>query len=199
MLRVVPPRLIAIGGYSGSGKSTLAGRLAPTLGVAPGAVVLRTDTSRKQLLSADSESPLPDSAYTADAREAIYARMYREAEEALRGGYTVIADAVFNSEETRSGIEAVAARLGVPFAGLWLDADVAELERRITARRGDASDATVAVLHQQLRSAVSAQRWRVIDARGRPAETERRGRAALLHGHEAAAARVGCREFAVRG
>jgi aminoglycoside phosphotransferase family enzyme len=41
MLRPTPPRLIAIGGLSGSGKSSLALRLAPELGVPPGARVLR--------------------------------------------------------------------------------------------------------------------------------------------------------------
>ena len=38
-----PPRLIAVGGLSGTGKSALARALAPDLGAAPGAVVLRSD------------------------------------------------------------------------------------------------------------------------------------------------------------
>ncbi len=44
-----PPRLVAVGGFSGSGKSRLARDLAPLLGAAPGAVVLRTDVIRKRL------------------------------------------------------------------------------------------------------------------------------------------------------
>ncbi|HZF77002.1 MAG TPA: phosphotransferase, partial [Acetobacteraceae bacterium] len=40
-LRAVPPRLLAVGGLQGTGKSRLARALAPRLGVAPGAVVLR--------------------------------------------------------------------------------------------------------------------------------------------------------------
>jgi aminoglycoside phosphotransferase family enzyme len=48
MLRPAPARLVAIGGLSGSGKSSLAVRLAPELGVAPGARVLRSDVLRKR-------------------------------------------------------------------------------------------------------------------------------------------------------
>jgi aminoglycoside phosphotransferase family enzyme len=43
LLRPVPPRLIAIGGFSGSGKSTLARGLAPQVGGPPGALILRSD------------------------------------------------------------------------------------------------------------------------------------------------------------
>ncbi len=35
----------------------------------------------------------------------------------------------------------------MPFLGLWLKAPLAELEARVVARRLDASDATVDVLH----------------------------------------------------
>ena len=44
--------LTAVGGLSGSGKSTLARRLAPRLGWAPGAVLLRSDEVRKRLFDA---------------------------------------------------------------------------------------------------------------------------------------------------
>ena len=44
------PQLVAVGGPSGSGKTTLAARLAPTVGPAPGALVLRSDIERKRLL-----------------------------------------------------------------------------------------------------------------------------------------------------
>ena len=41
---------MAIGGLSGAGKSVVARRMAPTLGAAPGALVLRSDVVRKSLL-----------------------------------------------------------------------------------------------------------------------------------------------------
>src|SRR5690606_17485673 len=44
-----PPRLIALGGWSGTGKTTLARHIAPSIGPAPGAVVIRSDVERKRL------------------------------------------------------------------------------------------------------------------------------------------------------
>ena len=49
LLHPPPPCLVAVGGLSGSGKSTLALGVAPAIGGAPGAVVLRSDETRKQL------------------------------------------------------------------------------------------------------------------------------------------------------
>src|SRR5205085_2600282 len=66
MLRSSPPRLVAIGGLSGSGKSSLAARLAPELGVAPGARVLRSDVLRKRRFGLMPEEKLPAEAYTAE-------------------------------------------------------------------------------------------------------------------------------------
>src|SRR5208337_3860350 len=45
----VTPVVIAIGGLQGTGKSTLARALAPEIGPAPGALVLRSDETRKRL------------------------------------------------------------------------------------------------------------------------------------------------------
>ncbi|MEQ9349861.1 MAG: phosphotransferase, partial [Alphaproteobacteria bacterium] len=47
-----PPRLAAIGGLSGTGKTTLARALAPDLGTPPGALVLRSDVTRKIMAGA---------------------------------------------------------------------------------------------------------------------------------------------------
>ena len=54
----------------------------------------------------------------------------------------------------------------VPFCGLWLTAAPSLLEQRIEARRGDASDATVDVLHQQLTRIEEPASWARIDANG---------------------------------
>src|SRR4051812_46534347 len=48
MLAPPPPRLVAVGGLQGTGKSRLALALAPALGAAPGALVLRSDEIRKR-------------------------------------------------------------------------------------------------------------------------------------------------------
>ena len=58
-LRPPPPCLIAVGGLSGSGKSTLARALAPAVGSAPGALILRSDVIRKALLGRSLDSARP--------------------------------------------------------------------------------------------------------------------------------------------
>ena len=52
------------------------------------------------------------------------------------------------------------AAAGVPFDGVWLDAAEAELRRRIAARTGDASDADLKVLEQQLARDPGEIGWR---------------------------------------
>jgi len=137
-----PPRLVAIGGLQGTGKSYLARRLAPDLGAAPGAVVLRSDEIRKRLAGAAPETRLPAEAYTAEQSAAVFAEVSRSAAIALEAGHAVIADAVFQRAAER---EALAA-LHLDFVGLWLEAPLDILRARIANRKGDASDATAEVL-----------------------------------------------------
>ncbi|MFQ3623013.1 MAG: AAA family ATPase, partial [Acetobacteraceae bacterium] len=73
------PLLVAIGGVQGTGKSTLARALAPALGAAPGALVLRSDEIRKRLAGAAPEERLPPDAYTAAASRHVYAALERDA------------------------------------------------------------------------------------------------------------------------
>jgi uncharacterized protein len=68
--------------------------------------------------------------------------------------------------DERAALEAVATRCAVPFSGFWLAADPATLAARVTARTGDASDATVDVLQRQLALGAGAGNWHPIDASG---------------------------------
>jgi uncharacterized protein len=77
----------------------------------------------------------------------VFSELASLAEVAAKGGHAVIADATFMDQAHRSMIQDAAIRAGAPFLGIWLTASLAELERRVSARSGDASDATVAVLH----------------------------------------------------
>ena len=69
------PIVLAIGGLPGSGKSTLARALAPDLGNAPGALVLRSDEIRKRQHGVAPEQRLPQSAYSDAASEAVFAAL----------------------------------------------------------------------------------------------------------------------------
>jgi predicted kinase len=173
------PRLIAIGGFSGTGKSTLAARIAPALGVAPGAVILRTDVVRKTMFAHGTAAPLPAWAYSPAARHTVYTEARREAARAIDAGYAVIVDGVFGEPAERAAIEDLAARTGVAFSGLWLEANLDVLKRRIRRRRGDASDATADVLLRQMRDSVPNMAWRRIDASADEELTEREALRAL--------------------
>ena len=173
------PRLVAIGGLSGSGKSTLAAALAPTLGSPPGALVLRSDVLRKLMLGRKPCEPLGPDAYTGEVNRRVYRMIESRAVEALGAGAAVIADAVFAHADERARIAALAARAGVPFTGLWLDAPAAEMAGRLGGRTDDASDADEAVLERQLAFDLGAIDWRRIDATGTPAEVRRRAASAL--------------------
>ncbi|MBN8929519.1 MAG: AAA family ATPase [Rhodospirillales bacterium] len=159
-----PVGIVAIGGLPGTGKSTLARSLAPELGVAPGALILRSDEIRKRRFGVPPEQRLPPDAYAETVSTAVIGELAAGAEIAARAGHAVIADATFLDPAHRAAIAAAAARAGVPFLGLWLQAPLPVLEARIAARRGDASDATVAVLHAAAARDPGAGTWQAIDA-----------------------------------
>ena len=160
LLRPRSCRLVAIGGLSGTGKSTLAAALAPALG----ARVLRSDVIRKRLFEVAPETRLPTSAYTSQMSRRVYHVLRRKAADALAAGYSVIIDAVSLKPAERRSFRAVADSAGVPFVGLWLVAPAATMDRRLRARRHDASDASPEVLVQQLRQDPGPMDWVRIDA-----------------------------------
>jgi hypothetical protein len=173
------PRLVAIGGLSGSGKSTLALALAPECGAAPGAVVLRSDEIRKRLRGVSPLERLGSDAYTLEASKQVYAAIGEQAERILGAGHSVIADAVFARPDDRAGIEAAAARAGVPFSGLWLDAPPPVLLERTLHRRGDPSDADALVVRLQQTQETGRIDWERLDASVPPAAVLDRAAAQL--------------------
>lgn len=150
-----PARLIAVGGLSGSGKSTLAWALAGRLG----AVVLRSDVIRKGLWGVDETERLPGAAYAPEVTARVYAAMQERAGMALAGGATVILDAAHLKAAERDRAGAMAAEIGVPFHGLWLDAPVENLKTRVTVRGADASDADARVVEKQTGYDLGPIRW----------------------------------------
>ena len=160
------PRLIAVGGLSGSGKSTLAMDLAPSLGAVPGAVVIRSDEIRKKLCGVDPLDRLGPEGYTDAMSRRVYATLMEQADKVVRAGYTAIADAVFAESGHRDAVQHVAARAGVPFVGLWLEAPESVLISRVEGRGPDVSDAGSEVIRRQLAYRVDSLRWHRLDASG---------------------------------
>lgn len=158
-LQPAPPRLLAIGGLSGSGKSTLALKLAPEIGRSPGAVVVRSDVERKRQAGIALEARMPEGSYTPETSAGVYAAFMARGERVLRSGHSVVLDAVFARPEERAAAEALAARVGVPFRGIWLDIPKDVAQERVAARKGDASDATPAVVERQFGYQLGAIGW----------------------------------------
>lgn len=159
-----PRMLLAIGGYSGSGKTTLANALAPTLGMAPGAIVLRTDVIRKHLMGVEETTRLDEKGYRPAVSKNVYEILSSNCAKSVSAGYVAIADGVFGTNEERSAIEAVARMHHVPFVGVWLTAPADVLKRRVEGRRGDASDATAEIIERQIETIVPPANWHAIGA-----------------------------------
>lgn len=172
-LRPHPARLIAVGGLSGAGKSVLASGLSPLIGVAPGAVHLRSDVIRKLMFDQAPESPLPPAAYSEETSTLVYDKTRGHAADALQAGYSVICDATYMDQDQRRGIRQVADVASVDFTGLWLNVDGKEMAARIRGRRDDASDADETVLRSQLDVDLGPIDWHIIPAGGDADETLR--------------------------
>jgi len=170
-LRYVPPRLVAVGGLSGAGKSALAAALAPRLGRAPGALVLRSDVERKAMFGVDETTRLPDSAYAPEVTRDVYRLIDDKARRALRAGQGVVLDATFSSARERRAAGAVAAEVGVAFDGLFLEAPLETRLARVGAREADASDADVAIARGQRAEPLGEKGWTALDAGGALNET----------------------------
>jgi uncharacterized protein len=140
-------RLFITHGLPGSGKTFAAQQLLEQ----EGAIRLRSDVERKRLFGLDM---LDDSRarglklYDAQASMRTYAHLFNLARVALRCGYPVILDAAFLRREERSAALALARELHVPLTIVHCEAPLAVLQDRLRARRGDASEADVAVLAQ---------------------------------------------------
>lgn len=139
------PRLSIMHGLPGSGKTWSSQRLLEQ----EGAIRLRSDVERKRLhglgMLDDSHARGLD-LYGAEATSRTYAQLFGLARTALRAGYPVILDAAFPRRVERAQAQALAQDLGVPFSIVHCEAPLAVLRDRLLARRGDASEADVAVL-----------------------------------------------------
>lgn len=171
LLRPEPAQIVAIAGLSGSGKSTVAEALAPLIPGGAGARILSSDRIRKAFHRVAPEVRLPPEAYAPEVSERVYAAMTTRATSLAAAGQSVLVDAVFARESERHHIAESARTSGVPFLGIWLELPPQTLRRRIEARRGGPSDATVAVLERQLGYDLGEVDWRRLDAGQAPDTT----------------------------
>lgn len=163
-LKPASPMVIAIGGLQGTGKSSIARALAPTLGRAPGALVLRSDEIRKRLHHVDPEAKLGPEGYTGPANIETNTSLIDHTRRAILSGQAVIVDATFLDLALRHELSAVVRQAGIPFLGVWLHAPLSLLEARVGSRDGDASDATVVVLRRAATIDPGAGDWLPVDA-----------------------------------
>ncbi|MCW3837425.1 AAA family ATPase [Sphingomonas canadensis] len=168
LLDPVPPLLVAIGGRSGTGKSTLARAIGGSIGIAPGARVLRSDVLRKRLAGLAPEIRMAGEAYSPEAGARVYAALEVAAGAALAAGSSAIADAAFLKPGERDAVRAAAEAAGACFAGLWLEAGIGTRLARVAARSGDASDADGRVVRMQARQATGPVRGWIRLAAGGP-------------------------------
>ncbi len=144
------PKLLIAHGLSGSGKTYVAQRLLEAADL----VRLRSDVERKRLYGLGpldaSGSALDAGIYSIEANTRTYDHLLAQAEVLLAAGWPALVDAAFLKREERDAFRDLASRLDVPFTIVHCESDLEVQRQRLTARRGDASEAGVAILELQL-------------------------------------------------
>ena len=145
---VKTPFLLITHGYSGSGKSTFSAKLAETLGM----IHLRSDVERQRFFSKTENK------YSTEHTQQIYQTLADFTADILAAGFSVIVDATFLKLEQRALFQTLATNQQARFVILDFQATEEELRCRIIQRQQlgqDASEATLTVLQQQIKTAQS--------------------------------------------
>jgi aminoglycoside phosphotransferase family enzyme/predicted kinase len=147
------PGLVLVAGLPGAGKSTLAGDLAERAGF----TLIRSDLVRKELVGQTRQGKSPtafgEGLYTVDWNERTYTECLRLAEELLFEGKRVLIDATFREQSHRRLFLDAARRWAIAGCLIHCQADPDVVRDRLAGRRGDASDADIAI-HAEI-----ARRW----------------------------------------
>jgi len=152
--RLKPPILVITHGFSGSGKSTLGAQVAETLGL----IHIRSDVERQRLfgVSKQENRAINQGIYITENVLLIYQTLHDLAASIIDAGFSVLIDATFLQAEQRFLFQQLAIEQQLRFLILDIYAPDAELRRRISQRQqhsNDASEATLAVLEHQLKTA----------------------------------------------
>lgn len=157
------PRLLITHGVSGSGKTFVSQGVLEQAG----AIRVRSDVERKRLFGVAQPAAQPEGVaapsdtgdldsnplYNRDRTQSTYAHLHELAQRSLQSGWPTIVDATFLDAIEREHFRRLAINQSVPFAILHCEAPRTTLEARLITRQRaaqDASDADVAVLHEQL-------------------------------------------------
>jgi aminoglycoside phosphotransferase family enzyme/predicted kinase len=147
------PSLVVTHGFSGSGKTTATQAMLER----GGAIRVRTDVERKRLHRlAPTERGDAATLYADAATREVYRKALDIARIALVAGFPAIVDGAFLARWQRDLATGLAAELRVPFSIASFDCPASVLRERVAARAqggNDASDANLAVLEAQMRSA----------------------------------------------
>ena len=150
--RQTKPTLILMHGLSASGKSSVSQQLIDELSV----IRIRSDVERKRMYDVatqdHSHDDIDQGLYSPQASAMTYTRLLDLSESVLVSGMSVVVDAAFLRYDQRLPFEQMAQRLSLPLLILEVSASHDELRRRIVARKGDVSDANLAVLENQISS-----------------------------------------------
>ncbi|MCQ2965362.1 MAG: AAA family ATPase [Alphaproteobacteria bacterium] len=166
-LKQEKPILVACGGLSGSGKSRISREAAPYIGNPIGAVILRDDVIRKNLLKIDLEDYIPTDTYTDDQENLVFKTICEQCVQILKNGQSVVVDALFHNEKQRELIEKIARDLHIKFQGIWVDAPIEIRKERVMKRLRNPSDVkSPEELDAQLNIDVGYINWEKIDTSG---------------------------------
>ncbi|HET8707804.1 MAG TPA: AAA family ATPase, partial [Pseudomonadales bacterium] len=150
------PELTITHGFSGSGKSVHTLCLLEK----SGAIRIRSDFERKRMrgiaAAEASAMELADKDYNAQVTQQTYERLRTLAEVIINAGFSAIVDATFLKHWQRALFLQLAEKHQIKFSILHYHASLSELKRRIVfrqQRRNDVSDASLAVLEMQLKTA----------------------------------------------
>jgi uncharacterized protein len=142
-------RLVIVGGLPAAGKSTIAHGIADRLG----AVVLRSDETRKELAGLSSGThaiaDVGQGIYTVATSAATYAELLERARRLLSMGESVVLDATWHDARWRVAATELASETSADLSELCCDAPIdilIERAGRRLAEGSDASDATSAVI-----------------------------------------------------
>ena len=159
--------LVACGGLSGSGKSRIGREAAPFIGNPPGAVILRDDVLRKNMLGVGLEDYLDESVYTPENEAKVFDKLCAECRRILATGQSVVADALFHEPAQRAKIEQIAREMNADFQGIWVDAPLEVRKQRVLSRQRNPSDVkTPEELDKQLNKDVGLVTWDKVDTSG---------------------------------